>query len=85
MPKWEAEFGSVLDFLKGNVHFSSFLPLEVKSKPHQLLWNKFSSALSGQSVLFSIVTSGRRYLSIYCTRFKNKYLALSFNMTCAVY
>lgn len=52
MPNQEAEFGSILDFLQDNEHTFSFIPLEMRNKSHQLLWNKFSSAFSEQSVLF---------------------------------
>lgn len=58
MPKQESGFGSILDFRQDNVHSSSFIPFEVRNKSYQLLWNKFSSVLSRQSVLFSIENKG---------------------------
>lgn len=45
-------FGRILDILKDKVHSSFSIPLEVRNRSHQLLWNKFSSALSRQNVLF---------------------------------
>lgn len=82
---WRQNFGSILDVLKDDVHSSFFIPLEVRNKSHQLLWNKFSWALNRQNVPLSIVTSGRRFLSVHCIRLFWKYFAVSFGMICAVY